>query len=430
MAYNALSLWMILSSIISAFLSCLAWRRRESPVTLSLSILLASVAVWSFFYGLELASTDLNTMMWMAVFEYVGIATVPILWMLFVARYTGGDRWLNPLNIGLLLIIPACSVVLVATNDIHHLFYSVTVVERSSGYRFLGYGAGPFWYVHIVYSYLAVIIGLLLILRLLLQVSPMNRFRAGCFLAGALLPFAVNIAYVFGFKPYGFLDITPIAFILMGIILASGVFGFQLFDIVPLALYLLFDSIPDAVLVLDRNERVLDTNRRARALLGSDAFRDRVARFRNENDGLPGDPFPVDPEQREVEIEGNHYCRTTTSIVSRRGRCLGSLVTMRDITERKKKEAALQEMISKLQRAIEEVKTLKGIVRSAATVRRSATTKDIGSGSKPMSLGIPKHSFPTAFALNACRNTIPSIAGTKWPTRQPDDAWTVRPRRR
>ncbi|MBE9506191.1 MAG: PAS domain-containing protein [Chloroflexi bacterium] len=368
MSLNHLSLLMMGSSLICLFLSSYAWnawKRKHDLTALSLSLLVAAVAIWSFFYGLEFSLAKLSLMRVAVAVSYVGIAAIPVLWFVFAARYSGNDQWLKPSNIALLFIIPAVSVAMVATNGMHGLFYSTIELGLSDGYTFLRLQMGPFWWVNIVYSYVWVIAGLVLMIRMLLKASGMNRLRIGLILAGALFPYAVNMAYVSGFRPYGFLDLTPAAFAVTGLMLTVGIFTMNLFDINPVARDMLFDSIPDAVLVLDTNARVIEANPTARTLLKSRFVRETVAVAKEEPEGPPGGFFTAKPDERDFSVEDKTYHRTSTELFSRGGRRLGSLIVIRDITERKRVEERLVEANRRLHALTERLEDAREEERAA-----------------------------------------------------------------
>ncbi len=92
---NSLSLIMIFSAMFSLFLALFAYKNRKTPAMLSLSLLLVAATVWALGYGLELAAANLQSMKIFTAFAYLGIATIPVFWLIFVARYTGNDGWLS-----------------------------------------------------------------------------------------------------------------------------------------------------------------------------------------------------------------------------------------------------------------------------------------------------------------------------------------------
>ncbi len=339
MSLNQPFLLLFASSVISLFLSFYAWKRRHNNAGMSLALLLAAATFWSFFYGLEVASTTHLQILVYGSFAYLGIATVPVLWLIFAARYSGNDNWLTPLNRAFLFIIPFISIVLVATSDLHNLYYTSAKLKLLDGYTYQKYEAGPFFWVHITYSYMVVAAGLVFFTRMFFRVAHSQRWHIGFFIAGSILPYVVNIAYIAGFKPYGFLDLTPIAFIVMGVILVFGIYTIKLFDINPLVLDLLFNNIPDAIFVLDSNKRIINTNPAAHALLNS--LQKKGDGFFTLNSFLPDEHSLAKDDLYELEFNEKIYHKKNTVINSSKGKYLGILIVLHDITERKQYEGHL-----------------------------------------------------------------------------------------
>ena len=67
------------------------------------------------------------------------------------------------------------------------------------------------------------------------------------------------LSFLAGLSPWG-LDITPIALSITCGLLYYGIFHCGVFDLAPLARTLIFNTIRDAVLILDNHDRLLDFN--------------------------------------------------------------------------------------------------------------------------------------------------------------------------
>jgi diguanylate cyclase (GGDEF)-like protein/PAS domain S-box-containing protein len=332
---------MIASSVISLFLSLYAWKHRDEYAVFPLFWLLAVTTIWSFCYGVEVSSIDLTQMKILNSFGYIGIAIIPVLWLIFAARYCGKDHWLTFYNTILLFIIPIFTIIMVATNDLHHLFYSTDELGSLGIYHFQILAYGPYWLIHACYSYLALVWGLVLFIRRFFQVPRAQRGHIGIFIAGALLPFFVNLSYVAGLKPYGFLDLTPIAFIFSGVLFLLGIFTINLFEVTPLALDMLFNNIPDAIIVLDAKNRVIKTNSLGKALLQSRDFQKTINNLKSTGSFISNDFFSAQYSKRELKIGERVYINTNKAIIRTAGKHLGTLMVIRDITEHKQAEEAL-----------------------------------------------------------------------------------------
>jgi N-terminal 7TM region of histidine kinase/PAS domain len=99
-------------------------------------------------------------------------------------------------------------------------------------------------------------------------VNSPNGVRAGPLIVSLIVPYGFNLLYNFDVGPFGRIDLTP--FLLVGscLVLVWGLFRFRLLGIRPVARGLVFETISQAVVVLDPLQRVVDANPPAERLLG------------------------------------------------------------------------------------------------------------------------------------------------------------------
>lgn len=341
MVLSSLSVMMAGGAMICLSLAIYAWRRGRDATARALALLLVSAAVWALFYGLEFALESQAHMRVALALQYPGIATVSVFWFLFAARYSGRARNLSSSRVVLLFLVPATTVLMVVTNDLHHLYYTSIAAGAVEGDTYLLLSVAPFYWVHIVYSYCLLVSGSVFMIRALLEASGTSRLRVGLLLTGVLLPFVVNVAYVAGVRPYGFVDLTPVAFVVTGIAFTLGVFTIDLFDIYPLARDTLFDSIPDAVIVRDSYGGVASANPAARSLMESgfvvdapDSGRAQTSEERRRK--------PLQTDGGDIAVGDRTYHRRDSALTDRGGRLLGTLIVLRDVTARKQAERELE----------------------------------------------------------------------------------------
>jgi signal transduction histidine kinase len=119
-------------------------------------------------------------------------------------------------------------------------------------------------------------------------------------------------------------------------VLVWGLFRFRLLDLAPIARSSVFETMLDAVLVLDPYRRVVNLNPAAERALGVPADQ-AVGRRVEELLGVAPSLVeraddPVLPE--ELELGGRRCELSTTPLRDRGGRVTGRLVVLRDVTER------------------------------------------------------------------------------------------------
>jgi diguanylate cyclase (GGDEF)-like protein len=249
-------------ALLLGFLAAVAWNRREdAPEAVAFSILVASMAVYTFGYAGELAQTTVSAARhWLDV-EYLALPWAGGLWVLAACRHNG-----IKVRAPLLFLIPVVTFVGHYTN-FKNLFYTapMTMVHR-----------GPFWVLTVqrgplsildnAYLMVSFLAGAWIYLSSLRHSSSLFRKQAIVLVVGSFLPFAGYFAFLGGLSPWG-LDITPITLGVTCALLYYGIFHCGMFDLAPLARNLIFNSMRDAVLILDTSDRLLDFNPAAQTLL-------------------------------------------------------------------------------------------------------------------------------------------------------------------
>ncbi|TFV97350.1 PAS domain-containing sensor histidine kinase [Algoriphagus kandeliae] len=225
------------------------------------------VTVWGFFYGLELASTSLDQMLHWVRFEYIGISFAPAVWLIFTLRYTGYRNWAKP---GVLIgtfTIPALTLFMVISNELHHLHYTKTfLVTEGSPFPILGIERGPYYIIHVLYSYLAFLLGTIILWRRFQFADPLYKNQTRLLIAGGFFPLIFNFFYQTGvISPLGFIDLTPFAFLATYLILGLAILKYGLFSIKPIAHGKIMESLTKGVLVFNVHQRVIDFNSKVKS---------------------------------------------------------------------------------------------------------------------------------------------------------------------
>ena len=152
MQLNAATLILTGSFLLSAALSLYAFSRKSVPAAREFALLMLAVSAWAFCAVIEAASTSEAAKVTWSVLSYIGIQAVPVLFLIFVLRYTGEDSWLTRRNVALLFALPLATLVIAATNGLHGLLWpSVELTETWAGVTAV-YAHGPLWWVMIAYA--------------------------------------------------------------------------------------------------------------------------------------------------------------------------------------------------------------------------------------------------------------------------------------
>ncbi|WP_411274622.1 histidine kinase N-terminal 7TM domain-containing protein [Daejeonella sp.] len=263
---NIYSTILIVSGIITLLL-CINIFRRYEIVVRWFGFMVLAIAVWALSYGFELATTKLEEMLFWINLEYLGVSFMPACWFFFIVKFTGRDEWISKRNLALVLVIPIVTLLLVWTNDYHHLHYKNISIDSSGPFPLLTIERGPWYFVHTFYFYVMLLWGIALLVDKYRKADKVFKKQNLIILIAAFIPWIANLLYFFGVRPEGHIDITPFAFIGTVLLLSMGLVRFRLLDIIPIARERVLESMQEGLLVADNKDRIVDLNREIKSLL-------------------------------------------------------------------------------------------------------------------------------------------------------------------
>ncbi|MFD1585665.1 histidine kinase N-terminal 7TM domain-containing protein [Halorientalis brevis] len=337
-----------LSAVVGLGVALFAFFHRDRTGARPLALFMISASVWSFAEGMNLAHADLAGMVFWTKMELAISGLVPLSFLLLVLEYTGNEEWLRSWSLGALLVEPAMNAAAVwLVPDLVRRGLGVTTIN---GFRVITETFGPAYYVHIIYSYVTILVAGALLLRVILLAEGLYRAQATALLVAGSVPVLGNVLYTFGLFPAG-LDPTNVGFLLTGFLIAATILRRQLLEIVPVARDVARDEIlenmDDRVIVTDENDRIADLNPAAAELL--DRPEDEAI-GQPIDDVLPAVATLLDSAtegrtQTELSLEsgdGVRYYDVRVSPLNRaRGMVAGRLVSLRDVTEQRQQRQRL-----------------------------------------------------------------------------------------
>ncbi len=340
----------MMSGVAALMVALILFQRQRASI-FWFALMMAASAVWAIAYSFELASSTLETMLDLINIEYIGIGLLPALWIMFVINFIEKRVWLTPFVLFLIFIFPLVTLIMVWTNDHHHLHYISATVDNSGPFPLLAIKPGVWYRVHTIYFYVLLAFGVMLLGRYLRQSSDIYRKQTLIVLAGAFIPWGTNFVYLLGLRPHEHIDLTPYAFIITSIIIAFGLLRYRLFDIVPFAREKLIEKLHEGMLVLDEHGRIIDLNapvekflvkyspkligeKLSEILAGQKAIQHLLLK---QWQGREEITLATENGERIYEISG-------TPLYNDEKRFVGTLLIMWDITSRKRTTSQLQEL--------------------------------------------------------------------------------------
>jgi diguanylate cyclase (GGDEF)-like protein len=365
-----------LAPLLTAAVGVAAWRRRrDNPQARALALTLAGISGWTLACALILAPVPpgLRAVGFPGIFVSVGATSIGF-WAL--SRLLADPGWrLRPRLRALLLVEPIGMAVLSLVPVTADLVLGRTDLTGPAGsVQLIG---GPLFAVHAAYSYAFIASSLLRLLRLARTSSPLVRRQAVVLLISAVPPTVGNLVMTTSMRGEGVVDLTPLFFTVTGLVAGWAVLRAGLLEVVPVARDQVVETMTDAVLVSDREGRLVDLNPAARRLL---------QRVRPEVTDVLGTHFGalVGPELLAAVLPGGRAADGTydaghavvrmsedlwldvQTVQVGRGRRGGRLTVVRDVSTEQRREADLRRLNDQLAEHVATVERLQATLAEEA----------------------------------------------------------------
>src|SRR5919112_1270296 len=327
-----------------------AWRRRGTPGAMALAVLMAAGTVWGVGYALSLGAAEPSTRIYWGEIKYLGTVAIPLAWLIFALQYTGREGWVTRGVLTLLAVEPCVALVLIFTNEAHGLFWSSRGPTTTGSFPIIESVYGPWFWVHLSYSYLLLLVGTVFLTQALVSSAHLYRGQRIALVVGTSMPWIVNAVSVSGLVSVGSPDPAPLAFAIAGVVFARPLFRHGPLDLVSVARDVVVEGMGDGVIVLDVQDRVVDLNPAAQRILGcsfSEAVGQPIERILPDQVALLRRHHGSEEAHGEAALGSGaaprYYDIAISSLRTRNVARTGRLISLRDITERKALEHRLMQ---------------------------------------------------------------------------------------
>ncbi len=332
-------------------------RLRTSRLAKSSALLLLTCAVWVAASGLELASSSIATKVFWTRIEYVSGAVIPAAWLVFALQYTGREQYLTRRALVLLSVAPIAMLLLVFTNEAHGLIWSEAVPEVRGQLLVLQKTYAIGYWAFVIYSYTILPVSFSLLVQNLAQRQAVHYANITILMFVMLIPWLLGLAErIPGFPSY--LELTPLGFGLSVPMVVWGLEWARRMDAMGAARGAVIESVEDAIVVLDGQDRIVELNPVAERVIGSSAEDVVKKPVREIWPNWPDEESSPEPEGSSTEMSIDHGGQPRTyeirlfEVPGRRGRITNRVAILRDISQRKQAEQALQRMHEELEQLV------------------------------------------------------------------------------
>lgn len=273
-------------------------------------------------------------------FVYIGSLLLPVAFF-FIAVIFAKTKINFSKKYLLLFVIPIISLLVLWTNDWHHLFYKVYSTDFSETVY------GSYFYLSTIYTYGLYIISLFYLMAFSIKNSGFFSKQALLIFIGCIIPLFINVLGLFGIIEMS-IYITPITFAFAILFISFAILKFNFLKVAPIALQKVVDRMSDSYMILNEDMIITDFNQ---TLLNT--FNATSTQIRNINilDILKKSPetdidvevliaainktklddstFTVEKHWKSI----NKYFRIEINSIKNKDNFLGTLILLKDVTQ-------------------------------------------------------------------------------------------------
>ena len=357
MSYNIFFILSMFAAILMAVMAYITFSSRHESGAKSFSATLAGTSIYAFFYSLQVAATDLATIMMYFKLSYIGISLLPSAFLYFALCYTHSEYRHSNIIKGLIFVLPALNLVLAATNPANLYFSNIHTLDTGSHIA-IQFKREILYWIYSAYIFGSITLSIILMTKMYLLASSSHRTQILMVITGTLVPLVLYAFFLMDATPRG-IDPHPFAFTITGIFIAIALSRHHFLILSPPARNLLFDTVPGPIILLDHLNRITDFNSAAREILGisDQQYGSPAMEYLHKWNELSLLLQSEKQVSREIQVKTHGVLRyfvvNISSLNDRRKVKQGSLLIFHDITREKTSELHLRDTEKKLRSIIE-----------------------------------------------------------------------------
>jgi len=303
-------------------------------------IMVMLASAWSVFcQAFELMGTTLPVKLFWADMEYLGMMFSAFAFLLMAIRFAGYGRYINKRNLLIILIVMAVFWTLILTDHYHGFLRTNFSLDISEIPYTIQKDYGMFYPLYVLFIYAMIVGSFLLLAGVAKRKDSLYRKQAVVLILYIFLMALPNLGYYFHLMPIKRYDLSPAFFGPASLLMAWSIYKHKFLNIMPIARDLLIETMSSGVIVVNSDNKIVDINREAYALLsleGTDMLGRDISEIQpvyallaDSKDGQHIE-FSFRSEERNCVYE-----MKTQSILNRQGERAGRLLVLNDITEQK-----------------------------------------------------------------------------------------------
>jgi len=270
---------------------------------------------------------------------YIGNVFLPVGFLLVSLIFS--NTKITSKKISAFFIVPIISLIILWTNDLHHLFYKEYSINLSESI------SGPYMTsIYIIYTYALFAISVINLLNYSIKNAGFFSKQSILIILGALVPIVINILGGLNIITMT-IYVTPICFIFTLICYAISIFKFKFLSVTPIAMRRIVDRISDSFIVINEDKIITDFNN---TFLKSFNLKAEDIRNKNFVEFINSTKLNIDEDsikiildmckiteetisvKQELPINDNYFNIEACGIFTKNS-FLGTLILLKDVTQ-------------------------------------------------------------------------------------------------
>ncbi|MDB5080963.1 MAG: hypothetical protein JWP00_2887 [Chloroflexi bacterium] len=378
-AHSIYAIPLLLAAVTSFSLSIYSWRLRDFKGIVPFCLVSFLCGCWASVSGLDILTDDFGLKLFYMQVRFSLAAFTPLCWLLMVSSLVGKRHFLKGYRLGLLLIIPILTLIVIWTMDRHTLLRANLVLDTSGPFPVILFNNGPWYYVHVIFGYLVQASSVAFLVNALRYARNLFYRQTLSILACVFIPAIFDFLFNLYISPVPGFNFAPATFTLTSLLMGRALLRYQLFDLAPIAHSTVIETVQDLMLVFDLQNRLVDFNQSAQKVFNLDLARPIGTSIQGIFETYP-DLQQKSQEstvaQREFTLgspeNSQIYELVITPLKSNQVLSLGRLFLFRNITAQKKASEELRLANEELQAKLGEIELLQAKLREE-TIRDPLT---------------------------------------------------------
>lgn len=314
--------------------------KSKNQLTKVFSINFMLVILWNISLILQICFSKYINPIYFDYIAYIGICFLPLS-LFFTGKIFANTKIQFTKKYLLLFIIPIISLLVLWTNDLHHLFY------KHYSINFKDAIFGPYFIIHTIYSYSCIAISIIYLLFYSIRNSGFFSKQSLLICAGAVISLLINAVATFGILDLS-IYVTPISFAIEILLITLAIFRFNFLSVAPIALQRIVDKISDAYIVVNENYTITDFNQSFLNIFNTNAnivrnkdlleLTEKNSYLNIDSNALLKSLSNVKDTDRTIIFEKHFdkidkYFHIEINCIMSKGNFLGILILLKDVTQ-------------------------------------------------------------------------------------------------